>query len=381
MKLNLAKTLIVAGVTSLAAMTFAQQAPAAPAAKAAPAASAMTFEKLLASLPDVVGEYQDSKLTKAELIDTMKKINMPVDQLAGIEKSALDGMLYELISNILMEKAVLLQAEKAGFKASKEEALKMMQSEFDKMPKEQQAMVLESLKQRGMTLEQYIDKAVNNPAALNQLALRKFLDTRVTEAEKKISAEDVKKFYDLNKAQMFTEPETVTAAHILLDVCPMDLQTRQPRDQKVIAQLDAEAKKKIPEIEARLKKGELFEKLAAEYSACPSKNDGGKLPPFTLNGQMDPVFSKAAFELKKDGDVSPVTKTTFGYHFIKRLSRSAAKVIPLDDKLSAQIKKGLASREVQQNFRMEMEQIEKAIKVFGVKKPAPPAPPAAPAAK
>lgn len=382
MKCNLAKTLIVAAATSLAAVMSAQQ-PAAPAAPAAPAV--VSLDQLLSGLPEVVGEVRGAKLTKKDLIDTMKKLNMPVDQLAGIDKSALDGLLYELITNVLMEKSVMLQVEKAGFKVTRDDALKMMNAEFAKMPKAQQDQFTNMLKQRGMTVDQYIGQMVDNPAVINQIALRRYMESRVNAEEKNITPTDIKKFYEQNKAQMFTEPETVVAAHILLDAAPVDLQTRQPRDQKVIAQLEADAKKKIPEIEARIKKGEDFGKLAAEYSVCPSKNDGGKLPAFTMEGPMDPVFTKAAFELKKDGEVSSAVKTTFGYHFIKRISRTPEKVLPLDAELENKIKKGLASRDVQQKMRAEIEQIQKEIKVFGVKKPAPtpaPAPaPAAPAAK
>ena len=67
----------------------------------------------------------------------------------------------------------------------------------------------------------------------------------------------------------------------------------------------------------RLKKGEKFAKIAKEVSLCPSKKRGGDLGTFG-RGKMVKEFEKAAFALQK-GQISPVIKTKFGYHIIKRL--------------------------------------------------------------
>ena len=67
----------------------------------------------------------------------------------------------------------------------------------------------------------------------------------------------------------------------------------------------------------RLKKGEKFSKIAKEVSLCPSKKRGGDLGTFG-RGQMVKEFEKAAFELQK-GQISPIVKTKFGCHIIRRL--------------------------------------------------------------
>jgi peptidyl-prolyl cis-trans isomerase C len=67
----------------------------------------------------------------------------------------------------------------------------------------------------------------------------------------------------------------------------------------------------------RLKKGEKFSKIAKVISLCPSKKRGGDLGTFG-RGQMVKEFEKAAFELQK-GQISPIVKTKFGYHIIRRL--------------------------------------------------------------
>ena len=67
----------------------------------------------------------------------------------------------------------------------------------------------------------------------------------------------------------------------------------------------------------RLQKGEKFANVAKEISLCPSGKRGGDLGTFG-RGKMVREFEQAAFTLQK-GQVSPILKTKFGYHIIRRL--------------------------------------------------------------
>ncbi len=67
----------------------------------------------------------------------------------------------------------------------------------------------------------------------------------------------------------------------------------------------------------RLKKGEKFANIAKEVSLCPSGKHGGDLGSFG-RGKMVKDFEKSAFALQK-GQISPIVKTKYGYHIIKRL--------------------------------------------------------------
>ncbi len=71
------------------------------------------------------------------------------------------------------------------------------------------------------------------------------------------------------------------------------------------------------DIEVKLKRGEEFEKLARDFSLCPSSKTGGDLGEFP-KGKMVAAFEKALLALKP-GEVSGVVRTQFGYHLIKRL--------------------------------------------------------------
>lgn len=83
------------------------------------------------------------------------------------------------------------------------------------------------------------------------------------------------------------------------------------------AHILVKTEKEAQNILERLKKGDKFANIAKEVSLCPSKKRGGDLGTFS-RGQMVKEFEKAAFSLQK-GEISPVVKTKFGYHIIKKL--------------------------------------------------------------
>ncbi len=73
------------------------------------------------------------------------------------------------------------------------------------------------------------------------------------------------------------------------------------------------------QIEAGTRK---FETLASLYSEDPAtKINGGKLEVNRTDKQIDPNFLAAAFRLK-EGQVSSVVKSKFGYHIIQMVSRA-----------------------------------------------------------
>lgn len=90
-------------------------------------------------------------------------------------------------------------------------------------------------------------------------------------------------------------------------------------------QAKKDARTQIESYRERVINGERFEVLAALYSEDPgSAKQGGQLPPFA-RGQMVPEFEAVAFRLK-NGEVSEVFESPYGYHIIQLISRKGETV-------------------------------------------------------
>jgi len=88
-------------------------------------------------------------------------------------------------------------------------------------------------------------------------------------------------------------------------------------DQVHCAHILVKTEQEAKAILERLNKGEKFANIAKDASLCPSGKKGGDLGTFS-RGKMVKEFETAAFTLQK-GQTSPIVKTKFGYHIIKRL--------------------------------------------------------------
>jgi peptidyl-prolyl cis-trans isomerase C len=119
-----------------------------------------------------------------------------------------------------------------------------------------------------------------------------------------VTEKEAKAYYDKNP-DLFKTPEQVKARHILIQV------SKDASDEE-----KKKAKEKADELLKKVKAGEDFTKLAAEYSDDPgTKSKGGELGLFS-KGSMVPAFEQAAFSLKP-GEVSDLVETEFGFHVIK----------------------------------------------------------------
>ena len=68
--------------------------------------------------------------------------------------------------------------------------------------------------------------------------------------------------------------------------------------------------------------GSDFGELAKQFSNDKmTYQSGGIMPEFGV-GKYDPSFENKVFEIEKDGDIAPPFETKFGYHIIKRISKS-----------------------------------------------------------
>jgi len=130
--------------------------------------------------------------------------------------------------------------------------------------------------------------------------------------ELKVSRREVEQFYKSYKDSLPSMQETVDISHIL-----MQIKASEPARQ--------EGYEKAEVVLAKIKDGGKFEELASQYSSDPaSAKRGGDLGTIS-RGDFVPEFETAAYNLK-DGEVSGIVETQFGYHIIQMIERKGEKI-------------------------------------------------------
>jgi peptidyl-prolyl cis-trans isomerase C len=203
--------------------------------------------------------------------------------------------------------------------------------------------LIDTLVMRELILQQAakegLDKGKEIDEKLAELKKRIVVDTylkKKVETDAKISDEELKKFYEQN-LDKFKSGEQVKASHILV-------------------KSEQEAK----DILAQLKGGTAFEELAKAKSVDTSASKGGDLGWFG-KGNMVPAFEKAAFALK-EGQLSGIIKSEFGFHIIKLTGKRAAGTRSFDE-VKEQITAALMPSKQQQIFMQLKEDLKKGAKI------------------
>ncbi|MFZ2950835.1 MAG: peptidylprolyl isomerase, partial [Desulfuromonadaceae bacterium] len=168
-----------------------------------------------------------------------------------------------------------------------------------------------------------------------RLIVESFLKKKV-EVESNVSDEELKKFYEQNKDK-FKSGEQVKASHILV-----------------------KTEKEAKDILAQLKAGGTFEELAKKSSVDSSAAKGGDLGWFG-KGSMVPAFEKAALALK-EGQISDVVKSDFGFHIIKLTGKRAAGIPPFEE-VKEQIKGAIMPTKQQEVFQKIKDELKKTAKI------------------
>ena len=166
---------------------------------------------------------------------------------------------------------------------------------------------------------------------LVEMDLKKKLDTEI-----KLSDDDLKKVYEQYR-EKFKTGEQIRASHILV------------KDEKT-----------AQDVAAQLKKGAAFADLAKKYSTDSTAAKGGDLGWFD-KGKMVPEFDKAAFALK-DGEVSGIVKTNFGFHIIKVIGKRPAGYAPFEE-VKDQIKAAILPSKQQEVFQKVKTDLKKSAKI------------------
>jgi parvulin-like peptidyl-prolyl isomerase len=269
---------------------------------------------------------------------SLDEFNSQVDQLKTqyptmFEGAEGEGRLLDfkqrILTNLINAKLVDAAAKKEGITISDEDVsaqIKQMKANF-----KDQAQFDQALKTAGMTL------AALEKQVYNQLLTSRLMDKLAKDAPKPTAVE-VKAYYDANKAQ-FEQKAATRASHILFKA-----------DDKATAE----------KVLAEIKGGGDFAALAKQYSQDPaSAANGGDLgwPTTPYVAEFQAALSKL-----KAGEISPLVKTTYGWHIIKATEIRKASTKSLAD-ATAQIEQVLNSQKKADLYQKYVDDLRSKAKI------------------
>lgn len=156
--------------------------------------------------------------------------------------------------------------------------------------------------------------------------------SEVLSGKDEVSEEEVRRYYDEHKEEFYLK-ERIRVRHIVVKTLDEALQIRK-----------------------RLQEGEDFAELARRYSISPSAKWGGDLG-YIQRGQVGKEFEKAAFSLKRPGDISDIVKTTFGYHIIQLEDRRPPRQLSFEE-VKDEIRQRLKEEKRQRALRKYIERVK-----------------------
>ncbi|MGQ0644416.1 MAG: peptidylprolyl isomerase [Elusimicrobiota bacterium] len=129
------------------------------------------------------------------------------------------------------------------------------------------------------------------------------------------------------------------------------------------------AKRKLEDLRKKISGGADFAEAAREISDDKASAQAGGDLGFFGRGQMVQPFEKAAFDLKKPGDLSPVVETEFGLHLIRLEEKKPAGRLKFDE-VRDQLKEYLYRAQQQETFERFVQDLRKGASIKIVMDPA-----------
>jgi len=263
-------------------------------------AGAFAQQKVVAD--KIVGIVGDKIILKSELGIAIQDMirNNNGQEVKGVDECS-------ILDNMLIQKALVLQAEKDSLPVSEEE----VEAEVD-----QRIRYFINMYGGKEAFEQIAQRTVYQAKQdflipIREQRLATAMRNKIVE-DIKITPQEVKEYFEKIKKNSlrFYESEMQLSQLVLY-----------PKASRDIERLSID---ELNEYKRQVESGQKkFDVLARLYSDDPgSKEKGGEIALSRADSKMwDPVFFATAFRLK-EGQVSPVIKSKFGYHIIQMVSRS-----------------------------------------------------------
>ncbi len=276
-----------------------------------------------------------------EFIKTYRELKVNLQKTGDPNMKSIDATnVFDLLIN---NKILNLEANKKEIDVNEQDVDQRIES-IKKMNSWNDELFKQVLKQQGLT-EKELRKTFRE-----QIRNEKLQDLEIRHKVKAPTDDEMRKFYNDNKAQMKT-PEKYLASHILF--------AQPPENSSLSEQLAV--KKKLEAVYKQVASGGDFAAAARQYSSDEvSAANGGSLG-WVERGAMVPEFEEQLFKLKK-GQVSQPFPSRYGVHIIKVFDVKKPEPVSFED-AKMKIKPVLMQQSLQTEF---MNWVREKRKVYGI---------------
>jgi peptidyl-prolyl cis-trans isomerase SurA len=290
----------LAGSLSVAAQTPPPTAPPAQ-QPPSPAIQAPVAAPRTEILEQILVKVNGEILTKTDLeTRQVQALRQRTAQMSDEDlRKAIAEVTPDLLVDYVDEMLLLQRGKELGYKVTDEQFKRVLENIRKENKLESDDQFAAALKQEGLTIEG-LRKNLEKQMIINQV--------QQSEVAGKIgiSEDEARAYYDTHRNE-FTSTATITLRELLIAV---------PGDPKgVNASEDEAAKAKAELALKRARAGEPFPALVTEYSAAPSKANGGLVGPLTID-ELDAGIRKLIQPLKPGG-VTDVFRTANGYAILQ----------------------------------------------------------------
>lgn len=304
----------------------------------------------------VVAKVGDEKIT---LGDVDSQIQATIDQLKQqygddyesneTAKSTLTEQRKSAVDQLVQQKILLKKSDELGVTPTEEELNKAVDDQVAQYTEVYggEDKLIEALTAYGLNMDS-LKKMTRENEIMNKVYEEITKDV-------KVSDEDAKKYYDENITQ-FTEGAGATVSHILAKF--------NETGAEATAEEDAKAKEKANSIKAKLNSGSKFDEVAkAESDDTGSKASGGSLGHIDYASTQYVKEFMEGFKNLKEGEVSDLVKSQFGYHIIKVTNVQTEDKVQSFDEVKEKVIETLVQQKQSETYNTTMEQWKTDFKV------------------
>lgn len=291
------------------AITLIVAAPLAAGAQSRPPASAVPVPIAGAAQVDtvdrIVAIVGNSAITWSDLANAVNQqraagLKLPAD-VAG-QREIARGVLNDLVDEeILVQQAKDLKIDvpESEVTTAADRQIKEVRSHF-----QSDAEYRTELKNAGFGSPEEYRRTLLDQFRRRELQRRAYAELQKRAKPASVTEEEVNAAFERTRGELQKRPATIAFRQIV--VAP-----------RASAAADARARAKAESLLVELKKGANFEEMAKRESMDPgTKNVGGDLGWNRRGSGLVPEFEAMMFALRP-GELSPVFKTSFGYHIIR----------------------------------------------------------------